>query len=1563
MIESLINGITRASLRYKWVTIGLAVLVSVGGIWAVFLLNQELLPKIEFPQSVVLAFNQGTETDTMLDEVTLPIEEAVTEIEGVVNVESTTSPGVSVIVVRNEFGLDQEKLRDEIQVALESLRFPEGMEPPELLTFSLSDLPIASLSVSSPELSLSELKEFVEAKVVPALEAVPDVADVKVTGGQELPEAIDATEDVTTTEETAPVVDEEPEDPSRLPSIFIEGAKALGLEVENAQELTPELLAEATTAGPISAEQLLTMLQLIPPETLPFLPPETIALLPVEYVSVLDSELQSQLDELAAEVGGAGQYTLAELITIFTREEDGETESAEPEPTEEAAPADTQGAGEITELEPVSLPEAWVQAASAQGLSLETTADLSPEIVGGIASFAPELLQELTPEMLLAMPQDSLAALPQEYLAGLDPELQASLAERMAGPAAQEIDIEPVALPDSWLQAAAQLGQEFTTTADITPVIMTAIVDFAPQLLADLQPAMWRAIDPEAVAVALPVVSDDLDASLLVQLQAIQLASAGENPEPIALPDSWLQAASAFGFTLESTADVPPEALGLLAANAPQLLEDLTEEHILAFTPEVQAALPEDFITGLDDGLQETLVIISLFQALPPATEPEAETEPEPEPTATPDPARLPDLLIQGAQTFGLEIELASDIQPEFMRQIGALGPQGLQVLQLLTEDNLRLLQPEVIALLPVVFLDTLEADLRSELDGLAADYGGAGQLAIDEAEAAAELSADAPELSELWRAPAEDGSESVFQTAADLINSGFAPTAAEFLNFFVSSGRPTGPPLMGDLTPEVIFWVAENEENFLQNLNPAVLRLFSPEMLSALPEEFINSLDPELQAELRGIAAGTITAFIPEATITRVDGNPSLNLQIFKDGEANTVSVSEEVFIALDELEATYPDLSIDIVFEQASFIKESVQGVAREGILGAIFAVVVILLFLSGRNREGHFKWSWRSTLVIAVSIPLSVLMAFVMLKWVPTTVSPLLGGLADATAGIPVLGALTLAISRLFPTDISLNLMTLSGITVAIGRVVDDSIVVLENIYRHLQRGDDQKEAVLTGTRDVAIAILASTVTTVIVFLPIGLLGGVVGEFFLPFGMTVTYALAASFLVAVTIVPLLAYLFIRKEDLPSDKETGMQKRYTPILRWVLAHRLVTLIIATLLFLGSMFLMTTLPRAFLPELGEVQVTATVSLPGDVTMADTNDQVILFEDALAEIDGLGIVLSEIGSAGGFAALFLGETINQNAASILIGIEDPDQVDQLVASVREEANDIFGEGNAIVSGGTFSSSGFGSFALVLSGTPEQLVEIDEEVLAALSEVEGLANPSSNLADADLILRVDGEPAVRYTAELETEDALGAMADAKARVEAIVPSEITVSEGFETEQQTQGFQQAVQAILISILAVYVVMVITFRSLVYPFAILFSLPVAAIGAIFALWITDRVLGLSALVGMMMLVGIVVTNAIVLIDRVQANRSKRGLRAYGALMEGGRTRLRPILMTATAAIMALLPLAIGFSEGAIVASELGTVVIGGLFTSTLLTLLIVPVMYSLLDKLTKRGRNESN
>ncbi|MCZ7546081.1 MAG: efflux RND transporter permease subunit [Anaerolineae bacterium] len=310
-------------------------------------------------------------------------------------------------------------------------------------------------------------------------------------------------------------------------------------------------------------------------------------------------------------------------------------------------------------------------------------------------------------------------------------------------------------------------------------------------------------------------------------------------------------------------------------------------------------------------------------------------------------------------------------------------------------------------------------------------------------------------------------------------------------------------------------------------------------------------------------------------------------------------------------------------------------------------------------------------------------------------------------------------------------------------------------------------------------------------------------------------------------------------------------------------------------------------------------------------------------------------------------------------------------LDALAGEVRARAEDIFGPENVTVSAATISETGFGGLNLVLSGDPDLLREIDPDVAAALRGIEGVANISSSLelasqAGESAILRIDGESAVQYTAEFETADTLGVTAIAKDTVVAMLADkgltdEVQVSEGFVTEVQTSGFSQIITSMGLAIIVVYFVMVFTFRSFLHPFTILFSLPLAVVGAAIALWLTDRVLGLSAMVGLLMLVGIVVTNAIVLIDRVQQNRKEHGMDAHTALVEGAQTRLRPILMTALAAIFALIPLAAQLMGpgGAIVAAELGTVVIGGLTTSTFLTLLVVPIVYSLLDDFSARFR----
>jgi HAE1 family hydrophobic/amphiphilic exporter-1 len=591
----------------------------------------------------------------------------------------------------------------------------------------------------------------------------------------------------------------------------------------------------------------------------------------------------------------------------------------------------------------------------------------------------------------------------------------------------------------------------------------------------------------------------------------------------------------------------------------------------------------------------------------------------------------------------------------------------------------------------------------------------------------------------------------------------------------------------------------------------------------------------------------------------------------------------------------------------------------VVREGALGALFAVLVILVFLN---------FSVRSTLVVAVSIPLSVFVAFALLNM----------------------------------QSLTLNMMTLGGMTVAIGRVIDDSIVVLENIYRHIQRGEDRKEAVIVGTGDVNMAILASTATTVAVFLPLGLIGGIVGQFFLPFALTVTFALAASYFVAVTVIPVLAYTFIRKDHLPEEKETWLQRFYTPILQWALGHRALTLMGAGALLAVSLFLIQFIPLAFIPSVGEAKIQINLDMPPGTDMAVTDQVAQQIEEALADLGCVCTLQTVVGGGGaGFASMIGGNTVNPTEAHISVAIEDGKDIDAATREIRATAERIVGAENVTVTSGssTFGAD-FGGVDLVVTADHyEDLEAVNDSVLSTLEGVEGLVNVSSDLGLAGgangMITRIDGKQAISFSAEIEGEDTMRVSAEARQAVQALpnLPAGVEVSEGFVSQQQTAGFQDMGLSMVIAIAVVYAILALTFRSLIQPFTILFSLPLAVIGAIWALFLTGRVLGISSMIGMLMLIGIVVTNAIVLIDRVQRNRKERGMGTYEALIEGGRTRLRPILMTAIAAILALVPLALGLTEGAIIASELATVVIGGLFTSTFLTLLVVPTVYSLVDQ----------
>jgi len=756
----------------------------------------------------------------------------------------------------------------------------------------------------------------------------------------------------------------------------------------------------------------------------------------------------------------------------------------------------------------------------------------------------------------------------------------------------------------------------------------------------------------------------------------------------------------------------------------------------------------------------------------------------------------------------------------------------------------------------------------------------------------------------------------------------------------------------------------------------------------------------------------GTVEAVQVASTgYSRTGGEPSVSISVSKTADGNTVAVSAAVEAAFEDAQARFGDrIVIQTVYDSSTFIIESRDGLLKEGGLGAFFAVLVIFLFLL----------NLRSTLVAAVSIPLS----------------------------------LVAALALMLVAGISINIMTLGGLAVAIGRVVDDAIVVLENIYRHRGRGDDMGTAVISGTREVASAITSSTLTTVAVFLPLGLVGGLISQFFLPFALTVTFALLASLIVALTIVPVLAATLLRNVKLQlgpdgEPRETIWQRLYEPSLRFVLRSRATrwgTVVAAFALFIVTSGLVAGLPTQFLNAGSEKFLQISVVPPAGAT----SEEVIARADDAARIletdDEVTLTLATIPGEGDtsfqtLAAATAGRP--QNSAVIFTRLVSSADLKAATDRLKAALGPVVQGGYSV---SVEESSGFGgsSLSLVVSGTdPAKLASASDAILAALAGEPGLDNIKSDLVraapeiqvqvdpnkafllglstaqvGADLRAALTGSPVGRIdlggtpvqvdlrldAGDLNSADAIRALpvglaaraplgtiatveqVETQARVtrvggqdaatiSATIRSENTgavsasvknqvdklrsagalegveVSIGGVTRQQNQAFAGLFAAMAVAILLVYVVMVLVFNSLVDPLVIMFSLPLATIGAFPALALTGRPIGISALIGFLMLIGIVVTNAIVLLDLVEQLRHK-GMSTDRALIQAGRTRVRPILMTAVATIIALMPLALGFNEGSIIAAELGTVVIGGLISSTLLTLIVVPVIYSLVD-----------
>lgn len=771
--------------------------------------------------------------------------------------------------------------------------------------------------------------------------------------------------------------------------------------------------------------------------------------------------------------------------------------------------------------------------------------------------------------------------------------------------------------------------------------------------------------------------------------------------------------------------------------------------------------------------------------------------------------------------------------------------------------------------------------------------------------------------------------------------------------------------------------------------------------------------------------------------SITRTNGQETLAVSVTKKPEGDTVGISHAVNDSLAALEAELgSNAKFTAVFDQAPFIEKSIKDLTTEGLLGLGFAVAVILVFLM----------SARSTLVTAVSIPLSLLITFIGLS----------------------------------ATGYSLNILTLGALTIAIGRVVDDSIVVIENIKRHLSYGEEKVPAILTAIREVAGAITASTLTTVAVFLPIAFVGELAGELFRPFALTVTMALLASLLVSLTIVPVLAYWFLRSPSgsaaagspaasSPAARETAarlaaaaraqaqeaeqksrLQRAYLPVLSKTQKHPVLTLV-AAVLVLGATAAMTPLLSTnLLGDSGQNSLTVRQLMPAGTSLADTSAAAIKVEDVLRGIEGVKNVQLTSGNAqAGFAAL-----TSSGAANSTFTVVTDEKANQakLQETVRAEVGKVAGSGKITV--GT-QQGGFGTSSTVditiKAATSEDLRTASDAMVQAMTGVPATSEVATNLAASQPVVQVKVDRAKTAAAGLNEEQVAGVLAatmspipagtvridtndfpvqigkgtrftsidavrnialpasgspvtlgsiasveqvdvpvsitasngqrtakvsvtpsgsnlgavnaEVQKRLTAVsLPAGVTAELGGATTQQAESFQQLGLALLAAIAIVYVIMVATFKSLIQPLILLVSVPFAATGAVALLLATGVPLGLPSLIGMLMLVGIVVTNAIVLIDLINQYRQPRdgrgGMSVADAITHGARQRLRPILMTALATVFALTPMALGLTGGGgFISQPLAVVVIGGLVSSTALTLVLVPVLYRLVE-----GRRET-
>jgi len=774
--------------------------------------------------------------------------------------------------------------------------------------------------------------------------------------------------------------------------------------------------------------------------------------------------------------------------------------------------------------------------------------------------------------------------------------------------------------------------------------------------------------------------------------------------------------------------------------------------------------------------------------------------------------------------------------------------------------------------------------------------------------------------------------------------------------------------------------------------------------LLIRTPGEF-DSLD-----DLRNIVVGggsapvflrdiaTVEDSFKEASrYSRLNGQDSVVLSIQKQSGTNTVQVADAVKEEIARIEADNPDLRVVIARDQSGFVRDSTNDALFDLLLGGLGAMLIVLLFFR----------DMRNTLVTVAGLPVIMIGTFGVMK----------------------------------ATGLTFNMITLLALSLSVGLVIDDAIVVRENIFRHMEMGKHPKEASREGTAEVALSVMAMTFTIVSVFLPVAFTTGITGRFFRSFGLTVAFAVLISLIEAFTFAPMLsAYFFKQQEAKTEEEQMGRTYRvidryYRAILGWTLRHKVVTAFIALAFFAVSLATLPFLKFAFLSNVGENSVNLGIKLPPGTTLQQTDNTARQVETVLAQRPDVVDVLSSVGGPG-----------SPEQASFFVklrkGVTGEEIEKDLRASLAGIPGLAFGNGGMEGGSPTSITGRAIQIKLLTTGDFHNLDVASQKVMDAIRDVPGLVDlarsyepgkPEMQIvvdrqraADFGLTtaqigstvrMLINGQKASRYRLDgdeadilvrLRPEDRqntagllslyvstprgtpipLGSVArlertsgptqilrenqqreiivganalgrtqnevvqDIRKRLEKVtLPPGIEVSYGGQTEQMQKSFRSLVTAMLLAIIFVYMVLASQFGSFTQPLVIMLALPLSFVGAFLALFVTDKPLDMMAMIGMIMLMGLVTKNSIMLVDFTNQAR-RRGLDRDDALLESGPLRLRPIMMTTLALIVGMFPVALGMGAGGGFRATMAIAVIGGLITSTLLTLLLVPAAYGLLD-----------